>query len=625
MWTAKDRTVRLTSPCSGGRWPRKRDGRLTVAWSGCARAHRIEGLRVKAIMGKLARFMIAGAAMAIAAIAQVGATSADSLQAPGGGTIRALVIGVDAYPNLAASAQLHGAQADAEDIAGALSRGAVEPIVILNADVTRAKIVAQMDSLVAESKPGDFVLFAYAGHGMQVPEYPRWQGIDRDGVNEQIALSGFSFSGAGAGEIIVNLEMRAWLSRLDAKQVDTLVVMDSCFGGGMREVDRRTGEMRTRVLHGNAEQIKAGESDRRQFVGIPMTAKEARANVSLMSHVTFLAGATSKSVVPETGGLETKGPRGALSYYVARALGQGLAKDRVITREALYDYLKPNVRHATQDRQLIQVEQQSPDPSVYGKPVMTLAGAASSTVASVAGPPPPAPPPSPPVNPPSTPADVRTDAVRVATIDGQDKAWETIEKGNTPFIKSPSVDGADLVWDIGKSEALSRGDLVMQSVDGSLMGGVIDRIWAVQRLREIAERRNLPTQLVSQGRLLSAGDEAQVEIDDLAEARLVVFNIGADATVQMLYPSAPGEAAHCPDAESGNWRCSLAVTPPFGADTIVALASSGTSSQILGWLRAHHGRRDAALIPELLKRAFAADSSTRIGFAGVFTNARQKP
>jgi hypothetical protein len=359
-----------------------------------------------------------------------------------------------------------------------------------------------------------------------------------------------------------------------------------------------------------------------------MTAKEARSNVSLMSHITFLAGATSKSVVPETGGLEPKGPRGALSYYLARALSEGLAKDRVITREALYNYLKPNVRHATQDRQLIQVEPQSPDPAVYGKPVMALAGAALPPVASVVAPTSPAPPgpPPAPANPPSsTPADVRTDVVRVAMIDGQDKAWETIEKGNTPFTKSSSVDGADLVWDIGKSDALSRGDLVMQSVDGSLMGGVIDRTWAVERLREIAERRNLPTQLVSQGRLLSAGDEAQVEIYDIAETRLVVFNIGADATIQMLYPSAPGEAAHCPDAENGNWRCSLAVTPPFGADTIVALASSGASSQLLGWLRAHHGRRDAALIPELLRSAIAADSTTRIGFAGVFTNARQQP
>src|ERR1700735_5263888 len=179
MWMEKDRTVPLTSPCLGGLWRRKKNGRSTVAWNGCARAHRIEGLRVKAIVGKMARLMVA---LAAAALAQVGATSAQSLQAPGGGTIRALVMGVDAYPNLAASAQLHGARADAEDIAGALRRGGVEPVVFIDADVTRAKIVAQMDSLVAESKPGDFVLFAYAGHGMQVPEYSRWQGIDRAGV-----------------------------------------------------------------------------------------------------------------------------------------------------------------------------------------------------------------------------------------------------------------------------------------------------------------------------------------------------------------------------------------------------------------------------------------------------------
>jgi hypothetical protein len=593
------------------------------------------GLRIldkgrPATMGKLGRLAIA-AATAAAAFAEPSAASADLLRAPGGGTVRALVVGVDAYPNLAPAAQLHGARADADDIAGALRRDGVEPIVVLNTDATRAKIVAQMDSFVAESKPGDLVVFAFAGHGMQVPEYSRWQGIDRDGVNEQIVLSSFSFSGAGAGEIIVNVEMRAWLSRLDANQVDTLVVMDSCFGGGMREVDPRTGEMRTRVLHGSAEQIKAGESDRRQFVGILMSAKEARANVALMSHVTFLAGATSKSVVPETPGLSAEGPRGALSYYVARALGEGLAKDGAITRQALYDYLKTNVRHATQDRQLIQVEPQSPDASVYGKPVVTFRGAALPTSppapAPVVAPPAPtvAGPQPPPVNPPSTPADARTDVVRVATIDGPDKAWETIEKGNAAFTRSPTVDGADLVWDIGKSEALSRGDLVMQSVDGSLMGGIIDRTWALERLREIAEHRSLPTQLASGGRLLTPGDEAQVEIDGIADARLFVFNIAADATVQMLYPSAPGEAAHCPDPEGGNWRCSLAVTPPFGADTIVTLASSGSPNNVLEWLQAHHSRRDAALVPELLGSVMKSDPTVRIGFAGVFTGPRQQP
>ena len=691
-------------------------------------------------MRKLMRFLTAAGAAAAGALAQPGEALADDLRAPGGGTIRALVVGVDVYSRLPASVQLQGARADAEDIAEALSRDGVKPVVLFDADVTRANIVARMDSLVAESKPGDFVLFAYAGHGMQTPEYARWQGIDPDGVNEQIALSGFSFSGEGVDEIIVNPEIRAWLSRLDAKGVDAVVIMDSCFGGGMREVDPRTGMMRTRVLRASAAQIRAGEDERGKFAGIPMTDKEARADVELMSHVTFLAGATSRSVVPETPGLAASGPRGALSYFFARALGGKSAKDGVTTRQALYEYLKHNVRGATQDRQLIQVEPQSPDPSIYGKPVFTFAEAAPADQASNTppapgaatpaddggappaqasntppppsneppqdqgqapspaaidvplppgyGPPPtqaPAPPsqaanappppadtpppdqaptpptqasnappaaanapppdqgPTPPAQasnsppssqatdiplppgygPPSGQGVARSDTVRVALIDATDKAWDTIEKGNAPFERSMTVDGADLVWDVGKNEVLSRGDLVMQFVDGSLMGGVIDRTWAVRRLQEIAESRYLSLQLATGGQLLTAGDVAQIEIDGIANQRLVVFDIAADATVQMLYPSAPGAAGHCADPQNNGWRCSLRVTPPFGADTIVTLATSAPTDDILRWMRGHHARRDAALIPDLLADAMKTDSTARIGFVGVFTNRRQ--
>jgi Caspase domain len=679
-------------------------------------------------------------------LAQLGAVSADDLRAPGGGTIRALVVGIDAYSRLPGSNQLEGARADAEDIAGALSRDGVKPVVLFDADATRAKIVTQMDSFVAQSKPGDFVLFAFAGHGMQTPEYPHWQGIAADGANEQILLSGYYFTGEGFDEVIVNPEIRAWLSRLDGKGVDALVIMDSCFGGGMRAVDPRTGAMRTRVLRASADQIRAGEDERANFVGIPMTAKEARANVELMSHVTFLAGATDKSVVPETPGLATSGPRGALSFFFARALGGKSARDGVMTRRALFDYLKPNVRGATEGRQLIQVEPQSSEPSVYSKPIFTFAeaaqadqasntppasgaetraddGASPPTQASNTPPPPgnappsdqgqppsppaidvplppgygpsptppsqasnippppdngsppappaqasnapappaqapppdqaPAPPskasntPPPPDNappadqapppppsqatniplppgygPPSSQGAPRTDTIRVALIDATDKDWDTIEKGNAPFERSTTVEGADLVWDVGKKEVLSRGDLVMQFVDGSLMGGVIDRTWAVRRLQEMAEDRYLSLQLATGGQLLTAGDAAQIEIDGIANQRLVVFDIAADATVQMLYPSAPGAAGHCADPQNNGWRCSLRVTPPFGADTIVTLATSRPTDDILRWMRGHHARRDGALVPDLLAETMKADSAARIGLVGVYTNKR---
>ena len=105
---------------------------------------------------------------------------------------------------------------------------------------------------------------------MQTPEYPRWKGLSRNGVSEQIALSNFSFSGPGVAEVIVKIEMRAWLSRLDAKGVDTLVVMDSCFGGGMRGVDPRSGELLVREVKGSAD-----AAEREKFTGIPMTDKES--------------------------------------------------------------------------------------------------------------------------------------------------------------------------------------------------------------------------------------------------------------------------------------------------------------------------------------------------------------
>ena len=92
--------------------------------------------------------------IAVAAAAGAGLVSADPLRAPGGGTIRALVVGVDVYSRLPASVQLQGARADAEDIAGALQRGGVKPVVLFDTDVTRAKIVAQMDSFVAEFEAG---------------------------------------------------------------------------------------------------------------------------------------------------------------------------------------------------------------------------------------------------------------------------------------------------------------------------------------------------------------------------------------------------------------------------------------------------------------------------------------
>ena len=441
-----------------------------------------------------------------------------------------------------------------------------------------------MNDLIKNSKKGDLAIISYAGHGMQTPEYPRWKGLSRSGASEQIALSNFSFSGPGAGEIIVNIEMRAWLSRLDAKGVDTVLVMDSCFGGGMRGVDPRSGELRVREVKG------AGDAaEREKFTGIPMTDKEARADVALMPHVTFLSGATSNSVVPEMSGLpkDPSHPRGALSYYVARALEGGASVDGVVTRKSLFQYVLQNVRQATNGRQAVDIVPRSADPEVLGKQIFVFGepaaptSGATSVPTSVATSAPTSVPTSVATPPTSVPTSVATsvptptattpptaapnpseiaDAVHLAIVNGAADAWSTIEKGRAPLVAAPDRSDADLVWDVVKHEALARGDLVMQLVDGSMIGDVADRTWAIRRLRAISQSRVLLVGLASGGNLLTPGDQASATAEDLRGEHLTAFNIAADGTVQMLYPSAPGEQRVCPDP-SGR---SLVVQPRSG-------------------------------------------------------------
>jgi len=175
-----------------------------------------------------------------------------------------------------------------------------------------------------------------------------------------------------------------------------------------------------------------------------------------------------------------------------------------------------------------------------------------------------------------------------------------------------------------KHEALARGDLVMQRVDGSMIGDVADRTWAIRRLRAISQSRVLLVGLASGGSLLTPGDQASATAEDLHGEHLTAFNIAADGTVQMLYPSAPGEQRVCPDPQGDRWSCNLEVEPPFGADTIVALATSKVPTNFVAWLKAHHAKRDAALIPAELGRVLDDDPSARLGFAGVFTNSTRE-
>jgi uncharacterized protein len=79
---------------------------------------------------------------------------------------RALVIGVDRYQNLAATAQLRTAVSDAESVGRVL--GGLGFSVEVARNPTLDSLIEKLTALAAKTKPGDTVFFFFSGHGVAI-------------------------------------------------------------------------------------------------------------------------------------------------------------------------------------------------------------------------------------------------------------------------------------------------------------------------------------------------------------------------------------------------------------------------------------------------------------------------
>jgi hypothetical protein len=537
------------------------------------------------------------------------------LHAPGHGVVRALVMGVDKYPNLGAASALHGAVADAKDLSAALTAVGVKVKTLTDDAVIRQPVLNEIKRLYNESKAGDLVIISYSGHGMKVRGYKSWDGDNRSAYHSQIALA--NFSPKGGYEFIVDGELRAWYSRFDAKNVDVLVVMDTCYGGHMRQVMPFSGGMTTRSVSVDMDN-KVHDS----FVPMEMTGKElALRDSNELRHVTFFAGATEESTVPEMTGIDRSDrtvARGALSYFMARAVnGEALQGGKgAVTRSLLFKYVRPNVRAVTEDRQFIDFGPSTEDDAALQQVVFTLDDDDDT----------------PPqttdqqqqqqqqqtqIQTPVTPIPPGIEVVRVAIENGDKALFSTIEKGRAPFEPSePSQ--ADVVWDAGHRTAQSRGDLIKDGADGSVLGQVIDRTWAVREIQKLATPRIIDVQMGENGRAYSVGDQPTLAADGVRNSYLTVVNVASDGQLQLLFPF---YASHDPHMSADRWTYSPKVAEPLGTDyTVVIATGKPAAAELVKWLRMHNNRHDAFDLPAMLAKTIAADGNTRIGTAGLFTH-----
>ena len=520
------------------------------------------------------------------------------LRSATGGAVRALIVGIDEYKNVRS---LLGSVNDAEDLKNALAGAGVSDVQVLeNGDATRDRFVAGMDSLVRNSKSGDLAIVAYSGHGASVPEYPQFKGLEPGGKTEEYIMVGYDRMTGDSREVVANKELKAWLSRLDAKGVDVLVISDSCFGGGMVRggLDARAAAPSLRFLRDAAP--ADGPSS---FVPIAMTPREKQISVDDLPHVTFLAGADALTPVPEVFIPASPTRRGALSYVVARAI-EGKAAEGgsgTLVRRQLYSYVRQQVQHYSDDQRIDNVPgPKADDRSILERPVFRLEALKA-----------------PETKPPAMDGSTAC-PVKLAVLGSAAPRPEDLGKPQVPYSVVTDRGEADLIWDPSTRQVIqSSGDVVESDVQPGELAGIIDRTSAIACLKPLTDPRPQEITMVHGIKRYTPGDPPVVQAAHVGGRYLLVFNIASNGLVQMLFPG-PGDQ---PQSDRDTWSYDPTVTKPFGADHLVAIASSVRLTDFERWLNDHDNRMPpmAGLLPQQIGQALLKDPTLRIGTVSLYT------
>jgi hypothetical protein len=146
-------------------------------------------------------------------------------------TRRALLIGVNAYPNLGAQYQLYGCVNDVRAMASILGGnfGFAEQDVeiVLDEHATREGITSAMQRLVERTVADDVVVIQYSGHGSQA----RAGGTEEGDLLNETIVPHDSGRGSGANRDITDDEIFAWLRTLTEKTRYVTLVFDCCHSG----------------------------------------------------------------------------------------------------------------------------------------------------------------------------------------------------------------------------------------------------------------------------------------------------------------------------------------------------------------------------------------------------------
>ena len=529
----------------------------------------------------------------LAALCTIAAAWAPRVEAQ---AVRGLVIGIDAYTELP---DLRGAVNDARDVARALAGSGVQDLLVLEDDAaTRTQIVDAWWGMLRRAEPGDTLVLTYAGHGGQEPE--RISGTERDGRDEVLLLGGFRSTGPGTRERIFDDELNQWFLEAGARDLRVVFVADSCHSGTLtRSIDPRAPRMSLRT---------AAYTISDDMLELAMPDAAAALEETDLEHVSFLAAGQEHEQVPEivlSVGTGPPEPRGALSYMFARAV-EGKADfdgDGVLRRDELWRYVRENVRTMSEARQTPNLR-----PNARGRePVLRLNRSSRPVTAA-------------PVDAVGSEADQAiqdSEAVRLTILGAGSEtlasAREMLDNVRiVSYAQSPN-----LIWDAESRQVVTAlGDVAARDVGLGALPAVIGKWEAVRTIRKLSARASLSLRVYPHDGAHPEGSRIEVEVDGLRHPRLTLIGLSGNGVVHYLYPL-PSDPVELPTGQP--FRLELEVTPPFGADHVVAVSAQSPLDALNAELARLDGRPAAHRAARLVAEAAAGAERWWSGIQGLFT------
>lgn len=482
-----------------------------------------------------------------------------------------LVIGIDDYDHVP---DLQGAVNDANDIADALTDLGADVTLLLNDAASRAAVMAAWTNIATRAAPGDRIVVTYAGHGSYEPEHII--GSEADGRDENFLLAGFSFTGPGAGERIRDDEIAALIAL--SPQAEVVFVADSCHSG--------TVSRNIRPVLGYRYVIGGKLADDPLPPPPPRSdASEGRDQAAL-----FLAAVDDSEKVPEF--LIEGQPRGALSYSFAQGL-RGAAdsdQDGAFTKDEIARFVRRSIRDISQGVQAPRISQSGD----LGRVILAMQEPRSPAPAII-------------LTNPFEKALRGLPPVRVAHNGGA--FGDEVLAGLDGINMVEDIRQADVFTDFDDNQIRSTvGDVLLplnRAMPATSLQNAAQKYRVINAIVSASPRATLSVEFAQGDGNYQTGDQITVQIKGRTTDHLTLLAVAPNGDVGLLYPL-QGDGLNDPDTvpPADPLNITLEVTPPYGADHIIAIETASAAPDLRATLGAlNDANADTSVLWDVLRTA----------------------